>query len=71
MGAKKVNIISLSLRFIIGFTWLSIWSLISICLMIIFLPFRNIRIKFGNLTGKIIGPFVTRITGTKNKIFKL
>ena len=67
MGAKKINIISLSLRFIIGFTWLSIWSLISICLMIIFLPFRNIRIRLGNLTGKIIGPFVTRITGTRIK----
>ena len=65
MGAKKVNIISLSVRFIIGFVWLSFWSLISIGLMIICLPFRNIRIKLGNLTGKIIGPVVTRITGTK------
>ena len=65
MGAKKVNIISLSIRFIIGFVWLSFWSLISIGLMIICLPFRNIRIKLGNLTGKIIGPVVTRITGTK------
>ena len=65
MGAKKVNIISLSVRIIIGFVWLSFWSLISIGLMIICLPFRNIRIKLGNLTGKIIGPVVTRITGTK------
>ena len=65
MGAKKVNIISQSIRFIIGFVWLSFWSLISIGLMIICLPFRNLRIKLGNLTGKIIGPVVTRITGTK------
>ena len=35
--------------------------------MIICLPFRNIRIRLGNLTGKIIGPFVTRITGTRIK----
>ena len=67
MGAKKVNIISLSLRFIIGFVWLSSWSLISICLMILCLPFRNIRIRLGNFTGKIIGPFITRIIGTKIK----
>ena len=67
MGAKKVNIVSLSIRFIIGFVWLSFWSLISIGLMIICLPFRNLRIKLGNLTGKIIGPVVTRITGTKIK----
>ena len=65
MGTKKVNIISLSLRFIIGFVWLSFWSLISICLMIICLPFRTLRIKLGNFTGKMIGPVVTRITGTK------
>ena len=65
MGAKKVNLVSLSLRFIIGFTWLSLWSLVSIILMIIFLPFRNLRIRLGNFTGKIIGPFITRTTGTK------
>ena len=65
MGAKKVNKISLSLRFIIGFTWLSFWSLFSIILMIVCLPFRNLRIRLGNFTGKMIGPFVTRITGTK------
>lgn len=65
MGAKKVNIISLSLRFIIGFAWLSFWSLVSIILMIVCLPFRNLRIRLGNFTGKIIGPFITRITGTK------
>jgi len=67
MGTKKVNIISLSLRFIIGFIWLTFWSLISICLMIVCLPFRNLRIKLGNFTGKIIGPFITRIAGTKIK----
>ena len=65
MGAKKVNKISLSLRFIIGFTWLSFWSLFSIILMVVFLPFRNLRIRLGNFTGKIIGPFITRIAGTK------
>ena len=67
MGAKKVNIISLTLRFIIGSLWISFWSLISISLMIVCLPFRNLRIKLGNFTGKMIGPFITRITGTKIK----
>jgi len=67
MGAKKVNIISLTLRFIIGSLWISFWSLISLSLMIVCLPFRNLRIKLGNFTGKMIGPFITRITGTKIK----
>ncbi|MDG1545563.1 MAG: lysophospholipid acyltransferase family protein [Candidatus Poseidoniia archaeon] len=65
MGTKKVNKISLSLRFFIGFMWLSFWSLFSISLMLICLPFRTIRIRLGNFTGKIIGPFITRIAGTK------
>ena len=65
MPAKKVNLISLSLRFVIGFSWLSFWSLIAIGLMILCLPFRILRIRLGNLTGKIVGPVITRITGTK------
>ena len=67
MGTKKVNKISLSLRFFIGFIWLSFWSLFSISLMLICLPFRTIRIRLGNFTGKIIGPFITRIAGTRIK----
>ena len=67
MGAKKVNLISLSLRFTVGFAWISFWSLVSISLMILCLPFRNLRIRLGNLTGKLIGPFITRMTGTKLK----
>lgn len=65
MGAKKINPLSLSIRITIGFIWLSFWSLISICLMLLCLPFRTLRIKLGNFTGKMIGPVVTRITGTK------
>ena len=65
MPAKKVNLISLCLRFVVGFSWLSFWSLIAIGLMILCLPFRNLRIRLGNLTGKIVGPVITRITGTK------
>ena len=65
MGAKKVNIISLSVRFIIGFVWLSFWSLISIGLMILCLPFRNLRIKLGNFTGKIIGPVSLELQAQK------
>ena len=65
MGAKKINPLSISIRITIGFIWLSFWSLISICLMLLCLPFRTLRIKLGNFTGKMIGPVVTRITGTK------
>ena len=34
-------------------------------LMVLALPFRTLRIRIGNFCGKIIGPFITRIIGTK------
>ena len=34
-------------------------------LMVLALPFRTLRIRIGNFCGKIIGPFITRIVGTK------
>ncbi|MCH2421396.1 MAG: 1-acyl-sn-glycerol-3-phosphate acyltransferase [Candidatus Poseidoniia archaeon] len=34
-------------------------------LMILALPFRTLRIRIGNFCGKMIGPFITRIVGTK------
>ena len=33
--------------------------------MILTLPFRTLRIRIGNFCGKMIGPFITRIVGTK------
>jgi len=62
---KKIGPISFTLRFVIGFTWLTFWSTLCILLMILALPFRTVRIKIGNFCGKIIGPFITRIVGTK------
>jgi 1-acyl-sn-glycerol-3-phosphate acyltransferase len=34
-------------------------------LMVLALPFRTLRIRIGNFCGKMIGPFITRIIGTK------
>ena len=62
---KKIGPLSFVVRFILGFTWLAVWSTIGISLMILALPFRTLRIKIGNLCGKIIGPVITRIVGTK------
>ena len=67
MSAKKINTISLSLRFIIAFTWLGFWSLICMVLMILVLPFRSMRVKIGNFCGKIIGPVVCMLVGAKIK----
>ena len=63
--SKKIGPISFLLRFVLGFTWLTLWSTVCMTLMILALPFRTLRIRIGNFCGKMIGPFITRIVGTK------
>ena len=63
--SKKIGPISFLLRFVLGFTWLTLWSTVCMTLMILALPFRTLRIRIGNFCGKMIGPFITRILGTK------
>ena len=62
---KKIGPISFTLRFTIGFVWLGFWSLLCMCLMILTLPFRSLRVRIGNFCGKIIGPVVSRLVGAK------
>ena len=64
-GRKKIGSISFALRFTIGFVWLGFWSLLCMCLMILALPFRSLRVRIGNFCGKIIGPVVSRLVGAK------
>ena len=63
--SKKIGPISFLLRFVLGFTWLTFWSTLCMTLMVLALPFRTLRIRIGNLCGKMIGPFITRIVGTR------
>jgi len=62
---KKIGPVSFLLRFVLGFTWLTFWSILCMTLMVLALPFRTLRIRIGNFCGKMIGPFITRIIGTK------
>ena len=62
---KKIRPISFILRFTFGFVWLGFWSLLCMCLMILALPFRTLRVRIGNFCGKIIGPVVSRLVGAK------
>ncbi|RZD37841.1 MAG: hypothetical protein CXT75_03300 [Methanobacteriota archaeon] len=62
---KKIGPISITLRFTIGFIWLTFWSLTTICLMLLVLPFRSLRVRIGNFCGKMIGPIVSRLVGAK------
>lgn len=62
---KKIGPISFALRFSVGFVWLGFWSLLCICLMILALPFRTLRVRIGNLCGKTIGPVISRLIGAR------
>ena len=62
---KKIGYFSFIIRFTIGFVWLSFWSLTCMVLMLLTLPFHSLRVKIGNLCGKIIGPVIARIVGAK------
>ena len=62
---KKVGLISFTLRFTLGFVWLGFWSLLCMCLMILALPFRTLRVRLGNFCGKMIGPVVSWLVGAK------
>ena len=62
---KKIGPISLTIRFTVGFLWLTFWSLTTMCLMLLALPFRSLRVRIGNFCGKMIGPVVSRLVGAK------
>lgn len=63
--SKKIGYFSFLIRFTVGFIWLSFWSLTCMVLMLLALPFRSLRVRIGNLCGKIIGPVIARIVGAK------
>ena len=62
---RKIGRISFTLRFILGFVWLGFWSLSCMCLMILALPFRTLRVRIGNFCGKVIGPVVSWLVGAR------
>ena len=62
---RKIGPISFALRFTLGFVWLGFWSLLCMCLMILALPFRTLRVRLGNFCGKMIGPVVSWLVGAK------
>lgn len=52
-------------RFALGFLIVMLFSVPYIFVVALLLPWRKLRIRCGNIYGKIIGPVMTRITGTR------
>ena len=64
VGRRASSII----RYALGFSWMSFWSVLFIFIFLLFLPSRAVRIRIGNIYGKIVGPGVLWLIGMRPKI---
>jgi 1-acyl-sn-glycerol-3-phosphate acyltransferase len=55
-------------RLTVGFLLLSLFSVPYLLIVVVLLPWRRLRIQCGNLYGKVMGPTLTRLTGTRAEI---
>ena len=60
--------ISTLIRWTLGFSFVIAFSVPYVLLILLMLPWRGLRIRMGNVYGKIVGPTLTRITGTRATI---
>ena len=57
-----------ALRLIAGFVFMMLFSVPYIAVTVLLLPWRQLRIRMGNIYGKVVGPTLTRIAGTRTRI---
>ena len=55
-------------RFSAGFIFLALISIVYLCVAVLLLPSRRLRIYSGNVYGKIVGPTILWISGTRVQI---
>lgn len=60
--------ISTLARWLLGFSCIALFSAPYVIVVLLLLPWRGLRIRCGNIYGKIIGPAMTRIAGTQANI---
>lgn len=53
------------LRFLTGFTWLALCSVVYLVAAVLLLPWRVVRIKTSNLYGKVVGRVIVALAGVK------
>lgn len=65
---SPLRTLSSAARFALGFVIIMAFSVPYILVVALLLPWRKLRIQCGNIYGKIIGPTITRVTGTRASI---
>jgi 1-acyl-sn-glycerol-3-phosphate acyltransferase len=68
MSAQGYGPIGSWLRLILGFLVVATAALVLVVVDLLLLPWRGLRIRAGNLYGKIVGPIVVRLAGTKVQV---
>lgn len=71
MATEKVPLLrrlTSAARLSLGVLFMSVCSVPYILVILLLLPWRALRIRMGNIYGKIVGPTLTRITGTRVEI---
>ena len=56
------------LRIVVSFVLVSSGAVVYLLLSLLLLPWRPLRIRIGNVYGKILGPSVTRILGIRTRV---
>jgi 1-acyl-sn-glycerol-3-phosphate acyltransferase len=60
--------ISTLTRWALGFSFIIAVSVPYVLVALLMLPWRGLRIRSGNIYGKLVGPALTRVTGTRARI---
>jgi 1-acyl-sn-glycerol-3-phosphate acyltransferase len=68
MSAQGYGTIGSWLRLILGFLVISTAALVLVIVDLLLLPWRGLRIRAGNLYGKVVGPVVVGLAGARVKV---
>ncbi|MEL6347546.1 MAG: lysophospholipid acyltransferase family protein [Myxococcota bacterium] len=66
--SRPLTVLISAMRYVVGFLGIALFSVPYILVVLMLMPWRKERIKMGNRYGKVIGPFIARVTGTRTVI---
>jgi len=68
INQQALGLVGTWLRIVVSFVLVSSGAVVYLLLSLLLLPWRPLRIRIGNVYGKILGPSVTRILGIRTRV---
>ena len=68
INQQALGFVGTWLRIVVSFVLVSSGAVVYLLLSLLLLPWRPLRIRIGNVYGKILGPSVTRILGIRTRV---